>query len=77
MEAISQFDNCPLDAGSWRRGVVRLGRLRQLLSWNTSLLCRARFPKLPSTDRTFPCTGPTSTHCFTIYSNNCSNGFDS
>ena len=33
--------------------------------------------KLPSTDRCWPCTSPTSTHCRTTCSNNCSNSFDS
>src|SRR6266853_4723399 len=33
--------------------------------------------KLPSTDRCWPCTNPTSTHWRTICSNNCSNSFDS
>jgi hypothetical protein len=33
--------------------------------------------KLASTDSCWPCTNPTSTHCFTICSNNSSNSFDS
>jgi hypothetical protein len=33
--------------------------------------------KLPSTERCFPCTNPTSTHWRTICANNSSNSFDS
>jgi hypothetical protein len=56
--------------------VMDLRRFRQLLAWNALSLDALASTKLPSTDRCFPCTSPTSTHCRTICSNNSSNSFD-
>src|SRR5205823_11434771 len=54
---------CPASANCWR------GMRLSLAAFAST--------KLPSTDRCFPCTSPTSTHCFTICSNSSSNSFDS